>query len=67
MVQNDELQRLKDQRYAGWQQPFGQAVLTGDFNLESLAELAFTNELNPQAVSGRQEMLENIVNRYLYR
>lgn len=67
MVENDQLQVLKDQRYAGWRQPFGQAVMAGDFNLESLAEHAFTNELNPQAVSGRQEMLENIVNRYLYR
>lgn len=67
MVQNDELQRLKDQRYAGWKQPFGQALMAGDFNLESLAEHAFTNELNPQAVSGRQEMLENIVNRFIYR
>ena len=67
MVQNDELQRLKDQRYAGWKQPFGQALMAGDFNLESLAEHAFTNELNPQAVSGRQEMLENVVNRFIYR
>ena len=67
MVQNDQLQRLKDQRYAGWQQPFGQAVLEGEFNLQSLAEHAFTNELNPQAVSGRQEMLENVVNRFIYR
>lgn len=41
--------------------------MAGDFNLESLAEHAFTNELNPQAVSGRQEMLENIVNRFIYR
>ncbi|WP_460112412.1 xylose isomerase [Pseudomonas sp. H3_D04] len=67
MVQNDRLQQLKDQRYSGWQQPFGQAVLTGDFNLQSLAEHAFANELNPQAVSGRQEMLENVVNRFIYR
>ncbi|WP_447797083.1 xylose isomerase [Pseudomonas moraviensis] len=67
MIESDQLQTLKDQRYAGWRQPFGQAVMAGDFNLESLAEHAFTNELNPQAVSGRQEMLENIVNRYLYR
>ncbi|EJM18468.1 xylose isomerase [Pseudomonas sp. GM18] len=67
MVQNDQLQRLKDQRYAGWQQPFGQAVLAGEFNLQSLAEHAFANELNPQAVSGRQEMLENVVNRFIYR
>ncbi|OOL38785.1 xylose isomerase [Pseudomonas sp. FSL W5-0299] len=67
MVQDDRLQQLKDQRYSGWQQPFGQAVLTGDFNLQSLAEHAFANELNPQAVSGRQEMLENVVNRFIYR
>ncbi|NKQ12950.1 xylose isomerase [Pseudomonas sp. SST3] len=66
MVQNDRLQQLKDQRYAGWQQPFGQAVLAGEFSLESLAEHAFANELNPQAVSGRQEMLENVVNQFIY-
>lgn len=66
MVQNDQLQQFKDQRYAGWQQPFGKALLAGDFSLESLAEHAFTNDLNPQAVSGRQEMLENVVNRFIY-
>ncbi|MBZ9781392.1 xylose isomerase [Pseudomonas sp. REP124] len=67
MLQNDPLQKLKDQRYAGWQQPLGLAMLSGEFTLESLAEHAFVNELNPQAVSGRQEMLENIVNRFIYR
>ncbi|WP_448649250.1 xylose isomerase [Pseudomonas corrugata] len=66
MVQNDRLQHFKDQRYAGWQQPFGQAVLAGKFSLASLAEHAFVNELNPQAVSGRQEMLEGVVNRFIY-
>ena len=66
MVQNDRLQQFKDQRYAGWQQPLGQAVLAGEFSLESLAEHAFAHELNPQAVSGRQEMLEGIVNRFIY-
>lgn len=66
MVRNDSLQAFKDQRYAGWQQPFGQAVLAGEFSLASLAEHAFAHELNPQAVSGRQEMLENLVNRFIY-
>lgn len=66
MVQNDELQRFKDQRYAGWKAPFGQKVLTGEFSLESLAEHAFTNAIDPQAVSGRQEMLEGVVNRFIY-
>lgn len=27
---------------------------------------AFAHELNPQAVSGRQEMLEGVVNRFIY-
>ncbi|RMS56525.1 Xylose isomerase [Pseudomonas syringae pv. aceris] len=66
MVQNDKLQHFKDQRYAGWQQPFGQSVLAGEFSLASLAEHAFANELNPQAVSGRQELLEGVVNRFIY-
>ena len=29
--------------------------------------MPFANELNPQAVSGRQEMLEGVVNRFIYR
>src|SRR5690606_19809246 len=66
MLQDDRLQQFKDQRYAGWQQPLGQAVLAGEFSLQSLAEHAFANDFNPQAVSGRQEMLENIVNRFIY-
>jgi len=66
MVQDDRLQQFKDQRYAGWQQPLGQAVLAGEFSLESLAEHAFANALDPQAVSGRQEMLEGVVNRFIY-
>ncbi|WP_404441603.1 xylose isomerase [Stutzerimonas chloritidismutans] len=66
MVQDDRLQQFKDQRYAGWQQSLGRAVLAGEFSLESLAEHAFASTLNPQAVSGRQEMLEGLVNQYIY-
>jgi len=66
MVENDQLQRFKDQRYAGWRQPFGQAVLAGEFSLQALAEHAFDNNLDPQAVSGRQELLEGVVNRFIY-
>ncbi|RZI68323.1 MAG: xylose isomerase, partial [Pseudomonas sp.] len=57
---------FKDQRYAGWDQPFGRAVLSGDFSLDSLAQHALDNELNPHAVSGRPEMLEGVVNRFIY-
>ncbi|NBB09996.1 xylose isomerase [Pseudomonas sp. SLFW] len=67
MVENDVLQQFKTQRYAGWDQPFGRAVQTGEFSLESLARHALEHDLNPQAVSGRQEMLEGVVNRFIYR
>jgi len=66
MIQNDELARFKAQRYAGWDQPLGRDVLAGDYSLESLAEYAFKEQLNPQPVSGRQEMLEGVVNRFIY-
>jgi len=66
MVQKDLLQQFKDQRYAGWQQPFGKAVLAGEFSLETLAEHALAQNFNPQAVSGRQEMLEGVVNRFIF-
>jgi xylose isomerase len=67
MVENDQLQAFKDQRYAGWRQPLGQAVLTGEYSLQALAEHALKQGLDPQPVSGRQEMLEGVVNRVIYR
>jgi len=66
MIENDVLQQFKTQRYAGWDTPFGQGVLSGDFSLESLAQHALANAFDPKAVSGRQEMLEGVVNRFIY-
>ncbi|WP_297841059.1 xylose isomerase [Pseudomonas sp.] len=66
MIQNDLIEQFKTQRYAGWSQPLGRAVLAGDFSLESLAEHAVSNGFDPQPVSGRQEMLEGLVNRFIY-
>jgi xylose isomerase len=39
----------------------------GQHSLQSLAELVEQKQLSPQAVSGRQELLENQVNLVLYR
>jgi xylose isomerase len=66
MLENDPLQQFKDRRYAGWAEPFGQALLAGEFSLQALAEHAFTEALDPRPVSGRQEMLEGVVNRFIY-
>ncbi|MDO8360766.1 MAG: xylose isomerase, partial [Devosia sp.] len=53
-----------DGRYAGWQTPAAQAMLTS----ESLADIAARVEkenVNPQPRSGQQEYLENLINRFV--
>ena len=67
MIENDRLQALKDERYAGWDTQFGKDILQGKLSLADLAEHVVNNEIAPKPVSGRQEMLENIVNSYIYK
>jgi xylose isomerase len=66
LVEQDEVQGFKTQRYAGWQGDLGRRMLDGDMTLAQVAEHAFVNEFNPQPVSGRQEWLENRVNAAIF-
>jgi xylose isomerase len=66
MIQSDALAEFKKQRYAGWDEKFGQQILSGGFSLQGLAEEAARKDLRPAHVSGRQEYLENIVNRAIF-
>ncbi|MAU96383.1 MAG: xylose isomerase [Fulvimarina sp.] len=52
-----------EERYAGWEKADAKAMLSGETGFEQIAERALS--LNPQPRSGRQEMLEGIVNRYV--
>ncbi|WP_172121730.1 MULTISPECIES: xylose isomerase [unclassified Devosia] len=54
-----------DQRYAGWTEGLGQDILSGKLSLADLAQKVETENLNPQPVSGRQEYLENLINRFI--
>ncbi len=54
---------IKD-RYAGWQGEDAQAMLASG-TLESIEQKVLAGNLNPQPKSGRQEYLENVVNRYV--
>ena len=40
-------------------------MLSGKRTLEEIAERVEKKNINPQPRSGRQELLENIVNRYV--
>jgi xylose isomerase len=67
LIEKDFLGQAVAKRYAGWSAPLGQAIQQGQHSLQSLADLTEQKQLNPQAVSGRQELLENQVNLVLYR
>lgn len=53
------------ERYAGWDSADAQAMLKGDVTLADIAERVASNDINPRPCSGRQEQLENVVNRYV--
>ena len=67
LIADGELDRHRDARYAGWNQSLGRSILDGDIDLAGLADMATATDLDPQPVSGRQELLENVVNRILWQ
>ncbi|EHK90667.1 xylose isomerase [Aggregatibacter actinomycetemcomitans] len=67
MLEEQRLQQLVDERYAGWRQSLGQQILQGNASLAQLAQAVEQQGLDPQPVSGKQEYLENVVNGYIYR
>ncbi|WP_019616016.1 xylose isomerase [Psychromonas ossibalaenae] len=67
MIQNDQLSSNIAKRYADWNGDLGKKILSGTLSLEELAKLATDSNLQPVKQSGQQEMLENIVNNYIYK
>ncbi|ADO70176.1 xylose isomerase [Stigmatella aurantiaca] len=65
MLEEGALSRHIDQRYAGWEGELGRKITEGQIDLAGLANLAVDADLAPKPRSGRQEMLENLVNRYI--
>ncbi|MCZ6570252.1 MAG: xylose isomerase [Deltaproteobacteria bacterium] len=65
MLEAGELEAFVTERYAGWDSGLGQAILKGEQSLAELAQYVAEKKLEPAPVSGRQERLENLVNRYL--
>jgi xylose isomerase len=65
MIEDGSLARHLEQRYASWDGEEGQAVLDGARSLDELAARVERLGREPQPVSGRQEYLENLVNRFV--
>lgn len=65
MIEDKALSAPLSERYAGWQGPQAQKILKGGSSLEELEAHVLSAGINPAPRSGRQELLENIVNRYV--
>ena len=61
LIESRALIEFVDQRYAGWREGLGQAVLEGRMSLEQLADHALQHDRDIRPKSGRQEYLENII------
>jgi len=65
LIEDAPLSDFVEARYAGWKGELGQSIMSGNQSLDSLSALVLENKINPKQESGRQELLENIVNRYV--
>jgi xylose isomerase len=66
MVENGTLERLREERYAGWAGKLGTSILSGGATLEDLERRVASGEIDPKPVSGHQELLENLVNQHVW-
>ncbi|HEX7856178.1 MAG TPA: xylose isomerase [Sphingobium sp.] len=64
IIEDGKLAAFRAERYAGWRGALGDAIHGQDATLASVADLAVSRDLVPQPKSGRQEWLENLVNRF---
>ena len=67
LVEAGELARFRHERYAGWDGPLGARILDGSHTLVDLRDRVDEGGIDPSPRSGRQELLEQIVNRHIER
>ncbi|MBN8790508.1 MAG: xylose isomerase, partial [Terrimonas sp.] len=64
ILQKSPYKKFRKDRYASFDSGKGKAFETGKLSLEDLRNYAAENG-EPKQTSGRQEWLENIINRYI--
>lgn len=62
IINDGRIDAFRAERYAGWQGELGQTIAKS--SLAEIADLAVAQDLRPAPVSGRQEWLENMLNRF---
>ena len=64
MIEDGELDSFVEERYSGWNKSDASQMLSGDISLSQIYENVATQNINPKPKSGKQEYLENVVNRF---
>ena len=64
MIEDGGLETALAERYAGWSGESAKAMLSSG-TLDGIAERVLAENVNPEPRSGRQEILENYVNRFV--
>ena len=64
ILQNGEYTKIRKDRYASYDSGKGAEFEAGKLSLEDLRQYAIDNG-EPKTISGRQEYLENLINRFI--
>jgi len=64
VVTEGKLQRLRQERYQGWESELGKRIGSGALDLAALADLATAEGFDPAPRSGRQEVAESLIARH---
>lgn len=65
LIEDGSLARAVDTRYAGWHRPDGEALLAPGASLAAIADGAVRDGIDPAPRSGKQELLENLITRFI--
>ena len=65
MLEDGKVQGAIDARYKGWTEGLGREILDKKLNLEQISDRVLKGNVDPKPRSGQQELLENLVNRYV--
>jgi xylose isomerase len=63
IIEDGRIDGIRKERYAGWDDGLGRDIASLD--LAGIADLAESRGLDPKPVSGRQERIENLINRFI--
>ena len=65
ILEDGTLEAMRAERYAGWNSDEAKKMLSGGYALDDLEAYVRSSGLNPEPRSGKQERLENLVNRFV--